>query len=437
MLSGTIRSSKGGYCIIAQWNSTMPRLSIQIPSSKQFQLPIGLFCLIALLLSGCSSNIGSSKKEPALENPSISTHFKEPGAAATLPPVKQIVTEEPVKFWLSPDLPSFIKDDFQVHQSTIQVDSAEEADLQLIPISRDAMENIVVTTRWVYALVTPFPTLTDYVSSIDIRKAWRGEETGQFSGRPLLLSEETRRVFTLLWGEPDENGIKVLPADQLLAEAWSKQPAWALIPFEELQPRWKVLTVDGLNPFEKQMDVEKYPLAADFGFTGKQEILSKILENQTDWVSIPSTNRHPDKMTVLVMTGTTALTRGTAERMETMGVHYPAEKILPWLKDADLTHISHEIPFSEDCPPAVPVRTDWNFCSDPSYIELLKYIDADIIELTGNHIMDWGAGDLLYSLKLYMENSFLTYGGGQDLEAARQPLLVEDHGNKLAFLGCT
>ena len=43
---------------------------------------------------------------------------------------------------------------------------------------------------------------------------------------------------------------------------------------------------------------------------------------------------------------------------------------------------------------------------------------------------------MLYTLDLYREHGISYYGGGANLAEARQPLLLEDHGNRLAFLGC-
>jgi poly-gamma-glutamate synthesis protein (capsule biosynthesis protein) len=56
--------------------------------------------------------------------------------------------------------------------------------------------------------------------------------------------------------------------------------------------------------------------------------------------------------------------------------------------------------------------------------------------LTGNHILDHGTGAMLYSLNLYREHHIAYFGGGANLADARKPLLMEDHGNKIAFVGC-
>jgi hypothetical protein len=123
-------------------------------------------------------------------------------------------------------------------------------------------------------------------------------------------------------------------------------------------------------------------------------------------------------------------------RMEEEGVLYPAQDIADILSAADFTHISNEVPFYDQCPPAKPLRKGMRFCSDPRYIELLDAVGANVIELTGNHLLDWGVNGMLYTLDLYQERGFSYFGGGYDEEEARKPLLVEHNGNRLAFLGC-
>jgi predicted nucleic acid-binding protein len=54
-------------------------------------------------------------------------------------------------------------------------------------------------------------------------------------------------------------------------------------------------------------------------------------------------------LTVLAMTGVTALVRATASRMEAKGITYPARDIGDWLRQADVTHISNEVSFADAC----------------------------------------------------------------------------------------
>jgi poly-gamma-glutamate synthesis protein (capsule biosynthesis protein) len=144
-------------------------------------------------------------------------------------------------------------------------------------------------------------------------------------------------------------------------------------------------------------------------------------------------NRHSEQMTALLMTGVTALTRGVALQIEAHGDPiWPARQIAGFLAAADLTHVSNEVSFMDGCLPAAEMRS---FCARPAYLETLRLAGVDIVELTGNHNLDFGPRYALQSLDLYAEAGMSTFGGGRDEAQARQPLLVEHNGNRLAFLG--
>lgn len=279
---------------------------------------------------------------------------------------------------------------------------------------------------WVYALAAPFPTVADGVSSYDLRSAWIGKSTGVFGGRPLLMEESTLAAFTALWGPPVSGSVKTVPVNQLLDTAWAEMPSWAIVPFEALQPRWKVLTIDGQSPIRKDFDLAKYPLAAAFA----------VRAADTASYKLPDTNRDPNKMTTIIMTGVTALVRATAKTMEIKGVTYPGRDIRDWMRAADIAHVSNEIPFFSACGAPNPSQHALVFCSNPKYIDLLTDIGTDVVELTGNHFGDYGEAAMLETLAIYKQKGIPYFGGGANLEDARKPLTLTDHGNKIAFVGC-
>jgi hypothetical protein len=99
-------------------------------------------------------------------------------------------------------------------------------------------------------------------------------------------------------------------------------------------------------------------------------------------------------------------------------------------------HISNEIPFDPDCPPPDPKYAGLIFCSNPNYIALMEDIGTDVVELTGDHFADYGPEATLFTLDLYRQRGWPYYGGGANIQEARQPVLFEHNGNKIAFLGC-
>jgi hypothetical protein len=287
-------------------------------------------------------------------------------------------------------------------------------------------------SQWVYALVTPFPSTVQGVSGDDLLLRWQGGPDGS---PPLLMDQNTQDVFTAAWGPAGGTNVQVLAKHELLDYAWAHQPALAIVPFENLEPRWKVLPVDGLSPLHKDLDLGSYRLKIPISLNtpnGVPELVGLIKSN----FEIPPSNLDPQKVTIVAMTGVTALVRATAFEMEQHGMTYPAQDIREWLLEADLTHISNEVPFAENCPYPDPVQADVRFCSGDQTIQLLEDIGTDVVELTGDHFQDWGTEAMFHTLDLYRERGWLYYGGGADLAEGRKALLVEKGPNRIAFIGC-
>ena len=336
--------------------------------------------------------------------------------------------------WVAPYLPPALRDPLRLPQGWVLAQAPQAASVRLQVGTQQPL------SRWIYALVAPFPTLVDGVSFRDIQDCWRGKASNAFDGVPLLMDYTTYEVFTAWWGKPFAHSVVLLPAEDLLDYAWEHRPSWAIVPFEAIQPRWKVLEVDGLSPLRREFDPEVYALTVTFGLTGEAEAVESLLaagEAQgAKTLGLPPSNRDAAKLTTLVLTGVTALVRATAATMEHKGITYPAQDLGDILRNADLTHISNEIPFVEDCPPPKPYQQSLRFCSSPRYIALMEDIGSDIVELTGDHFADYGAEAMLYTLELYQQRGWLYYGGGYNLADGRKALLIEHHGNRLAFLGC-
>lgn len=378
----------------------------------------------ALLVAGCQPG-NTPLETAAVPTPTVSLPTATP---APLPSPTPSPTPLPATVWVAPDLPAGYWEQLRIDPALLQsVDVPQDAGLRIEVLSPQAAAQVETKTPWLYVLAAPFDTARDDVTAWELRNIWQGKDP---SAR-IVTSEETCVMLIHLLGKPSFDSVTLLLPDQLLEAAWTGTDTWALLPFEELEPRWKVLRVDGESPLDAGMNLEEYPLTAWIGMAGP---LAASLP--ADALSLPPSNRNLEQMTTLVMTGTTALARHTAEQMELQGITYPAEEIVDWLRDADFTHISNEASFYTNCPPAVPFRTQARFCSAPKNIELLEYVGADIIELTGNHLMDWKAPGFLETLAMYRERGMLYYGGGENLQEAQKPLLLEHNGNRIAFVGC-
>jgi poly-gamma-glutamate synthesis protein (capsule biosynthesis protein) len=280
---------------------------------------------------------------------------------------------------------------------------------------------------WFYAPAAPFATTADNISMSDIMQGWN---TGESNLGRLILDNTTSAVFSQIWGPPSPS-VQVVEDGTLIDSLWAGRPSWTLIAFDELVPGLKVLTLDDQSLLDPELDISQYPLSIPIGLNGSGRAVQSVL---TAWGDV-SSNRNPDLITRVSMTGVTALSRATAYQMELRGITTPGLVVGPVLEDADIAHISHEVSFVEDCPYPNPIG-DPIFCARDEYLELLTSIGADVIELTGNHLNDWGAEYSARSIDMYEAARMHTFGGGRNLEEAEQPLLLEINGSKIAFVGC-
>lgn len=283
---------------------------------------------------------------------------------------------------------------------------------------------------WVYALVAPFNTIPDDVGQDDFARKWK-DGLAEFPAQGILVAPEDLAFLSSALGAPDPQSVKTVSAERLLQEAWRNPNTFAIIPFGEIRPEWKVISLDRINPIEKHFEAALYPLTIPFSMRCNGLLPA---ESSAGWI----TNRDPDRLTTIILTGTTAMVRGTAAFMETRGTLYPGTDVRGVLREADFLHISNEIPYSPQCPlPWLnPGQEKLRFCSAPKYNQLLEDIGADIIELTGDHLGDWGSEAMTFTLDLYQGLGWQYYGGGYSLQDGREPLLIEHHGNRFAFLGC-
>jgi len=139
-----------------------------------------------------------------------------------------------------------------------------------------------------------------------------------------------------------------------------------------------------------------------------------------------------DKASVLKvnMTGVTALTRVMLQKLrQNNDPLYFSRYIGKLLSDADITHISNEVSFKPSCE-----YSSTSFCSDPRFIETLKDIGVDLVEITGNHNNDQGSEYNFDTINLYKNLGWQVIGGGINTNEASKPFIASNKQSKIAFL---
>lgn len=300
------------------------------------------------------------------------------------------------------------------------LDQADAAAVRVIAAAPGQMRHPLATR--VFAVVAPFATVQDDIFLEELQLRWQGLAPG-----PIVADGETLALLRGQLGAAD--GVTRTSGD-LLAALNATPGSLGIVPFDQLHPGYKVLTVDGVNILDRHADMSAYRLQIAIGLEGTE---APLLVPFLAGTLTPATNRDPAQITTLVMTGVTAIARGTAAAIERNHLLYPADIISTTLAAADITHISNEIPFLDDC----VVNNTYNnlvLCSHTDYWAILEAVGTDIVGLSGNHVNDFGRAGARRSLQFYRDNDIAIYGSGLTVEEACAPLLWEHNGNTFAFV---
>lgn len=382
-----------------------------------------------LFLFSCNPILFETEVPTQKKSLSTPTTFQDNSLSSSFTPKTPTVTNPQTLIYKpNPDLPPGFARQLSDLGLLDDVNSADQ------PAYTFSFNNDHPIGRWIYALAAPFPTITDEISQAQLKFYWQDEadETAEEIIPSLLVAPEDLAGLTSLLGKPSSN-VRVEQSDKILESSWTNQNTWAIIPFEKIEPRWKIISIEGQSPIQKTFDSGSYPLSLPISF--------ELLSSSESWV-LPQELRHKvlsnldsSKITTVILTGVTALVRATAVGMDKRGILVPGEYLAPILREADLLHISNEVPFAEGCPPHT-AGSYLVFCSPESYLGLLREIGTDIVELTGDHFQDYGREGMLFTLDLYAKEGWYVYGGGKDIFDARKPVRLLLNGNKIAFLGC-
>lgn len=412
---------------------------IKIEKALSLSLWVGMSLIVVAMLTSCIGTTATTRPTPLSTFTPVSKATTFPETTDSSTPTPSILQKTPVlqptptsttvaahalKIFCDPVIPVAWKETLQnalTGESVACVDSKDDArvTIDLRPLSE--ADGDILGER-VFAVVAPFATVRDDVSLAELQARWMGQGGG------LVVANTAFEPLRIVFGQVSSS--VTVPDDQLRQALQDHPGALGLMPFDALDPSLKVLTVDGVDCLDKRIQMTDYPLALAINLSGPDA--REVLPFVRDAIK-PATNRDVDQMTTLIMTGVTAMSRGTAEKMASKGVLYPALVISDTLRAADITHVSNEVPFIRGC------KVDNSYmnlvlCSDYPYLAALEAIGVDIVGLSGNHVNDFGRDGARESLQFYAKHHIPVYGSGLNAKEACKPLIWEDHGNRFAFL---
>lgn len=206
-----------------------------------------------------------------------------------------------------------------------------------------------------------------------------------------------------------------------------------------------IISVKNLDSSVKLLAVGEEYFLDDFAHGAKFKYLNIDGENEEDAQKVTSALEpkfsnlaaelpNKDSTLSLLQSGVTALARGMNAKLSAVDdATYFSAGLRDFFQKFNLRHTSSESSFSESA-------TSGNICSRPAFLDTFLDLSLDIVELTGNHNLDCGAEDAISTIDKLQENGIRYFGGGKDLNDARQPLRItssETHidGVSLTMLG--
>jgi len=252
-----------------------------------------------------------------------------------------------------------------------------------------------------------FPTLQTSISSESLTALLNGELSERLVLSETAFAELTTQGFSF------HPNTKVLGDEGLEFQLWQDKNRFTLMPFDTLTIRYRPLWVDDI-PVVDQLD--SYPL---------------VWESDTP-------NYLPDRLTRITLSGTTALARQTLTALDTMGVDEAASGIRDYVMLSDYFHVTNEASIAPSCPQYTgDVLGGTNsMCMKADHARLHEILDVDIVDLTGNHINDFGYEALSNTLDYFESLGVQFVGGGRTENDAYKPLILESNGSTIGWVAC-
>ena len=110
------------------------------------------------------------------------------------------------------------------------------------------------------------------------------------------------------------------------------------------------------------------------------------------------------------------------------------DDLLEVLKQADFRVFNLEVPLTDQEAPIM--KCGPNLIAPTSTINGIKQIQADLLTLANNHILDQGEQGIYSTIKILEKNAVDYVSAGSDLNNATQPYIYDCNGIRVGFYAC-
>lgn len=112
-----------------------------------------------------------------------------------------------------------------------------------------------------------------------------------------------------------------------------------------------------------------------------------------------------------------------------------SEALLAEMRGADILMINNEYTYSTRGEPLAGKA--YTFRADPSRVEVLKTLGADIVSVANNHVYDYGEEALLDTLETLEQAEIPYVGAGRNITDAMEPVSFIANGRKITIVSAT
>ncbi len=238
--------------------------------------------VLSLLLTTLFLLFGCANAQPVFVAGTPTPTVTPPPTASPVPTLTPTPTPAPITVGLDPALPEIyvkpLTDRLQAQPQIelngqqhplVLVEEESEAVQVLLTFGPLSLAGEVVAERF-YALAVPFATVMDGAPLAEVMDRWQGE-----SPDPLIISDYAGVDLSAILGETALSPTQAMTLPMDLA---ATPGAWAILPFQELDPSLKVLHIDGVNLLDNRLDPATYPLAVAVSVTGESEAAKAVAD---------------------------------------------------------------------------------------------------------------------------------------------------------------
>jgi hypothetical protein len=300
--------------------------------------------------------------------------------------------------------------------------------------SEGAREPSQSTGSDLQASLVPITHLTSVQENLSMQEL---SQTGE-----LAVPQEFQEIAGELLGRSDFESFD--SAEAVLDHVSRTPDTVGLVPWDEVDPRVKALSVDGVSLLDPASDADDYPLRSGTTTVPDREELRKVVVagdivldrgqpfavfEQGRGIDFPLDGGYA------AITGRTLVPNPYAE--SELVYQFDAERrgeggaVREYLKNADLTLANFENPVLENAT-YHPDATTFN--GDLRLLPLLNQAGIDGVTLGNNHIMDAGVPGLVETLEHLDDADISHAGAGMNLDATRKPMTFDVGGMKVGVL---